>query len=250
MHLITLLHVIAGSVALVVAPAAMLVRKGYGWHRRWGVAFTCAMALVLFSAAFMWQAKGHAFLVPLGLVSAYLIFSGWRSIARRRRGYRESPRDLALDLGAAGLACMCGLTLLIMAATASTPLMRSLVPVLAGLGTISLAFALNDALGFAGPRLKMGWLLSHLSGMIAAYISAITAFIVINAHGVPMTIRWGVPCTLGGATITWFALRYRAKLLGTGRRTPAARPRAGPANRTGPRRGRAGLEPSLRGPTG
>jgi uncharacterized membrane protein len=236
-HLVTLLHVIAGSVALIVAPAAILVRKGKGWHRRWGIAFTAAMVLVLSSAAFMWQAKGHVFLVPLGLVSAYLIFSGWRSIARKRRGYRERRVDLALDLGAAGLTSACGLTLLVMGATASTPLMHSLVPVLVGLGTISLAFALNDVLGFAGPRLKMGWLFSHLSGMIAAYISAITAFIVINAHDVPMTIRWGVPCTLGGATIVWFALRTRAKSLAAFRRAPPQRSPASPVQRPlrGPR---------------
>ncbi|MGP6158177.1 MAG: hypothetical protein ACLPYS_11850 [Vulcanimicrobiaceae bacterium] len=237
MHLITLLHVVAGSVALIVAPAALLVPKGKGWHRRWGIAFSWAMVFVLCSAAFMWQAKGHVFLVPLGLVSAYLIFSGWRSIARRRRGYREGGANLALDLGAAVLTTACGLTLLAMAATAASPLMHALVPVLVGLGMISLAFALNDVLGFASPRLKMGWLLSHLSGMIAAYISAITAFIVINAHGVPMTIRWAVPCTLGGATIIWFALRTRANALASAKRASGEQPRAS-AGGAGPVTGR------------
>ena len=81
----TVLHVVFGTVALVVAPAAMLARKGGAWHRRCGSASSLAMGVVLFSAGFLWQAKGHLFLVPLGAVSAYLIFSGWRAVARNRR---------------------------------------------------------------------------------------------------------------------------------------------------------------------
>ena len=42
-HLVTLVHVVAGTLVLAVAPAAMIVRKGGRWHRRWGIAFMAAM---------------------------------------------------------------------------------------------------------------------------------------------------------------------------------------------------------------
>jgi hypothetical protein len=37
--------------------------------------------------------------------------------------------------------------------------------------------------------------------MIAAYVSAVTAFCVINFHGVPMFLRWFVPSAIGTIVI-------------------------------------------------
>ena len=48
----------------------------------------------------------------------------------------------------------------------------------------------------------------HLSAMLAAYISAVTAFIVINAHSVPMLYRWLVPGVIGTLVITAFSSKY------------------------------------------
>jgi hypothetical protein len=64
--------------------------------------------------------------------------------------------------------------------------MHSLAPIMAGLGAVAIAFALNDVRGIIGPRSRVG-----------AYISAVTAFVVINAHGVPMLLRWFVPISMG-----------------------------------------------------
>jgi hypothetical protein len=82
--MMTVLHVFFGSVALIVAPAAVIVRKGGAWHQRCGFAFILAMFIVLFSAGFLWQAKGHLFLVPLGAVSGYLQRCTWPPRPRRR----------------------------------------------------------------------------------------------------------------------------------------------------------------------
>jgi hypothetical protein len=48
-----------------------------------------------------------------------------------------------------------------------------------------------------------------MTAMIAAYISAVTAFVVINAHGVPMQLRWIVPISIGTIVISIFATPYR-----------------------------------------
>jgi hypothetical protein len=206
--MMTVLHVICGTFVLVVAPAALLVRKGGRWHRRWGRAFMLAMSVVLFTAGFMWQPKGHVFLFALALVSAYLIFNGYRLIARRRRR-RDDPLDDGVDIGAAALTAVAGGWLISIAATASNDLMRSLAPIMAGLGVMAIAFAANDVRGIKGPRTRTGSIIAHLSAMIAAYISAVTAFVVINAHGVPMQLRWLVPIGIGTLVITAFSLPYR-----------------------------------------
>ncbi len=222
--MMTVLHVVFGTVALVVAPAAVIARKGGRWHQRWGTAFMAAMAVVLFSAGFLWQAKGHLFLVPLGTVSGYLVFSGYRNVVRRRRRV-PSPVQDRIDVAAAGVAIAAGLGVIYLAGTAATPLMFSIRPALVGIGAIAICFASNEVLGFAAPRLKVGWLLGHFAGMIASYIAAATAFIVINAHDVPMMLRWLVPSLAGGSVIVAYTLRYvRFRLPGARRLSGAGEP--------------------------
>ncbi len=206
--MMTVLHVIFGTFVLVVAPAALFARKGGRWHRRWGKAFMAAMAMVLFTAGFMWQPKGHIFLLALSFVSAFYIFNGFRVILRRKRR-REDALDNGVDIGAAVVTILAAIWLFWIAATPPDKLMRSLSPIMAGLGGIAIAFALNDLRGIFGPRSRNGTLLAHMTAMIAAYISAVTAFVVINAHGVPMQLRWIVPISIGTIVISIFATPYR-----------------------------------------
>jgi hypothetical protein len=221
--LITWLHIAAGTLVLGVAPAAMLVRKGGSNHRRWGVGFISAMVVVLGTAAFMWQPHGHLFLLLLDCVCAYLVFQGYRVIARRRRK-RPDPRADALDLGAAAFVLCSVVALFVLACTARTPLMRDLAPILASIATIAAIFAALDvrALG-ARVQTKLGSLLVHISAMIGAYISAVTAFCVINVHSVPMAARWIVPSFCGTIVIGAFSTAYRRRFARAARRhSPAA----------------------------
>jgi len=215
---VTLLHVVAGTFVLAVAPAAMIVRKGGPWHRRWGIAFAGAMAFVLATAAFMWQAHGHLFLLFLDAVSAYLVFVGFRTMARRRRRTRDVRAD-RIDAAAATLVFACAAILAWLAATARTPLMQSLATVLFALGAIAATFGILDLKAVLERRQsRLGSLLLHFSAMIGAYISAVTAFVVINAHSVPMGLRWLVPSVAGTVVIGAFSTVYRRRFA----RTPAA----------------------------
>lgn len=207
MAMLTFLHVVCGTVALFVAPAALLVRKGGRWHRRWGTGFLVSMAVVLFTACFLWQAHGHLFLFPLAAVSAYLLFNGRRVIVRRRRRRGDEIED-NIDVVSAYAAMVAGLAVLYLGVAAPNPLLQTLRPALIGIGVIAIGFACNDILGFGTPRTRTGWLLSHFAAMIAAYISAVTAFVVINEHAVPMILRWLVPSAVGGATIVAYTLRH------------------------------------------
>jgi hypothetical protein len=141
-------------------------------------------------------------------VSGYLVFSGYRILARRRRR-RDDDLDNGVDIAAAALTVAAGVWLLVIAATAASDLMRGLAPIMAGLGVVAIAFAANDVRGIFGPRTRAGFLIAHFSAMIAAYISAVTAFVVINAHGVPMELRWLVPIGVGTLVITAFSIPYR-----------------------------------------
>jgi uncharacterized membrane protein len=204
--MLTAVHVIFGTLALAAAPAALLVRKGGTWHRRFGWAFGLTMAIVLFTAGFMWQAKGHVFLVPLGVISGYLVINGYRVAARRRRRPANRLQDAA-DILAAAAVIAAGLGAAYLAIWPSSPLLRSIAPALLGIGAIGISFGLNDVLGFLSVRMRAGWLLAHFAALIAAYVSAVTAFLVINAHQAPMLLRWVLPSVLGGSAIVAYTLR-------------------------------------------
>jgi general stress protein CsbA len=246
---VTVLHVAAGTLVLGVAPAAMLVRKGGLAHRRWGTAFACAMIVVLLTATVMWQPHGHLFLLFLDVVSAYLVFQGYRVIARRRRKQPDARED-AIDLGAALLVLASTVALLVLAATAATPLMRSIALILAAIAAIAAAFAALDLRAIrAGAQSRLGSLLVHISAMIGAYISAVTAFLVINLHTVPMAVRWIVPSLVGTFVIGGFSTVYRRRFAKARRARPArseaVRPVSDQAESALPVSGQSEVAPSL-----
>ena len=223
---ITFFHVATGMVVLVVAPAALLTRKGGRAHRRWGAVFGWAMGGVLATAAFMWQAQGHVFLLVLDVVCAYLVFEGFRVILRLRRK-TPSPRADRFDVVAAVLVLVSAATLFLLALTAQTPLMRSIASILIGLGAIAAIFAALDLRAVLGRvQTRLGSLLLHISAMMAAYISAVTAFCVINFHGVPMALRWIVPSALGSIVIAYFSTQYRLRFARVRKAADAAPVRA------------------------
>ena len=208
---VTFFHVAAGTLVLFVAPAAMIARKGGRWHRTWGIAFSSAMALVLFTAAFMWQSHGHLFLLYLDVVCGYLVFQGYRTIARRRRSVPDARAD-RIDAIAAAFVVACAVVLVVLGATANTPLMHSISTVLFSLAAVATVFAFLDLKAILERRqTRLGSLLVHLSAMIGAYISAVTAFCVINFHGVPMGLRWLVPSLVGSFVIAGFSIVYRRR---------------------------------------
>jgi hypothetical protein len=168
------------------------------------------MAVVLFTAGFMWQSKGHFFLVPLGVVSGYLVVNGYRVAERRRRPVPNRLQD-GIDIALALVVICAGIGAARLGITASTPLLHSIEPALIGIGTIAISFGLNDILGFLGPRLRQGWLFAHFAALIAAYVSAVTAFVVINAHGAPMMLRWFVPSLIGVSAIGAYTFRYTSR---------------------------------------
>jgi hypothetical protein len=220
---IVLFHIVAGTIVLIVAPIALITLKGGRKHRRAGSAFAFAMGVVLFTAAFMWQAKGHVFLLVLDVVCAYLVFEGFRVIARRRRNARDRAAD-RIDLAAAALILLCSIALVAIALIAKTPLMRDIAGILIGLAAIAATFAILDLRAVAARvQTRLGSLLLHISAMMAAYISAVTAFCVINFHGVPMSLRWIVPSLIGSTIIAYFSMQYRIKFASAKRSPKTAR---------------------------
>ena len=176
------LHVIFGTVALLVVPAALVARKGGDWHRRWGIGFHRLddrgalhrrLHVAGEGASLSRPARPGERLSDIQRLARHRAPRAARTGSHRRSRrpggrpwrHRRRVRDR-----------------LSRAHRRKTPLLLSIRPALIGIGSIAICFGLNEMLGFYAPRTRSGWLLAHLSAMLAAYISASTAFLVINAH--------------------------------------------------------------------
>src|SRR5262245_59509854 len=99
MRILLSLHIAAGTVALIVAPAAMFTVKGGRAHRRWGIIYFWSMALFALSAVVLSLWRPRIFLTLLAVFSFYQAFAGYRVLWRKRPARGEKPR--AIDWAAA-----------------------------------------------------------------------------------------------------------------------------------------------------
>ena len=72
------LHIVAGSLALVSAGAALAVKKGGRSHKWAGSTFFYSMTVIFLTAVIMAVLTSNTFLFLVALFSFYLAFSGWR----------------------------------------------------------------------------------------------------------------------------------------------------------------------------
>jgi uncharacterized membrane protein len=171
-------HIACGGVAFVCAPVALMTAKGGRTHRRWGKIYFWAMAGVAATALVLSIALPIVFLALVAVFSFYAAFSAYRILFLKDlvRGGRAHWFDWAAAL----------VTFASSAALAWVGYFRPrLVP---GTGVIAIVFGVLGML-IAGrslatflrpPEEKQFWWYLHMRGMIASYIAAVTAFVVVN----------------------------------------------------------------------
>lgn len=207
-------HIAAGTLALLVGLIPMLGRKGGPLHVRAGRVYVYSMMLVAATAVVLCLLQpltvGRLFLTSVAVLSFYLSFSGWRA-ARRHSATLPLP-----DAVLAGFSALVGLAMV------ATGLWRGVV-LFAFIGGLICIFAGLDtwrALCPAPATAPTAWLFRHFTRMGGSYISAFTAFIVVNVgRWIPETapawaglVGWIAPTIIGTALIVSTARRYRARL--------------------------------------
>jgi len=200
------LHILSGMVALVVAPGAMLTRKGGTWHRRWGRIYFCSMAIVALTAVVLSLMRSGLFLLLVAIFSFYLALTGVRAPPQAPR-----TRADAWDRSAAGIAFADSLGLIgygvwrLMAGDG----FGVVALVLGGVGGV---LAGGDLWRFRfppkGPRT---WFFLHMTRMLAAYITTVSAFSAVNFMFLPPVVRWLWPTVIGTIGITIWVRHYRKR---------------------------------------
>jgi uncharacterized membrane protein len=213
------IHVLAGTVALVVAPIALVTVKGGPTHRRWGKVYFWAMALVAATAIVVGLWRSILFLVLTAVFSFYAALSGYRVLSLKRPHLGD--RAKALDWVAAGLTLAASAFLVILGIAKPTPRFQQLSTVAIVFGGIGLSFAGLDVWRFLSPPAdKRAWWYKHMANMIGSYIAAVTAFSVVNFHSLPPTVRWLWPTMVGTPLIAIWITYYKRRF-----NAPKAEPR-------------------------
>ncbi len=91
---IRFVHIVAGMIALFVAPGAMLTVKGGRAHRRWGKIYFWMMTVVALTAVILGFYRPIFFLVLVAVFSFYSALSGYRVLSRKRPAQGQGPTAL------------------------------------------------------------------------------------------------------------------------------------------------------------
>lgn len=205
-HYALLFHIVNGTVALIVAPLAMMTVKGGVWHRRWGKIYFWAMACVAASATVMCFIRTGLFLFLIAIFSFYLALTGYTALRRKK----PEDRPGWLDWFATIAMLVAGTALVVTGILDSSIGRERYLRVV--FGGIGLALSLQDIRRFFKPSLgKRAWMYNHMTRFLAAYIATVTAFSVVNFQFLPTPVRWFWPTAIGTAGIIIWRRYYERK---------------------------------------
>ena len=191
------LHVLGGSIALLVGPVPMLARKGGVLHRRAGLVFSGAMGCSAASAFLLALIVHSTLLLTIAVLTAFLIFTGLRAAS-----FRRGRRPRILD----GMSCllMTGFGFWLLWRSASVPDVTGLFFGVGGLVLAGRQWRLQRVS-------RPDWLLAHIAGMGGAYVATVTAFLVVNIGFLPKPVTFIVPTIIGTLLITWTSIRHASR---------------------------------------
>ena len=212
------LHIVAGTLAFVVAPAAMMTAKGGAAHRRWGQVYFWAMAAVAATAVILALWRPVEWLALVAVFSFYSAFSGYRALFRKRPHAGEAAR--AGDWLAAVVTLAASVALVALAVIRPNGTWARISTIGIVLGLLGVALATRDLVSFAWPsRNRQAWWFSHMGGMLGSYVATVSAFSAVNFTFLPLTLRFLWPSIVGVPLIFAWIAYYRVRF--TRRLAPA-----------------------------
>ncbi len=213
-----LLHATAGFLALVVAPLAMLSRKGGDWHRRWGKVYFWSMAVVVVTAVVLGVTRSNWVMAMVAIFSMHMAASGYRALYLKKLHEGQRPRlmDRVLVITAGfinGGLFLWGAVNMALGVKGGGPIVFTVF------GLIDLLFVWRDIQRFySTSHDKREWLYAHMSGFLGGYIATVSAFSAVNLEMIePRWLQWLWPTIMGVPLIVLWSRHYRRRFAAGGR---------------------------------
>ncbi|MDT0294280.1 DUF2306 domain-containing protein [Mesonia ostreae] len=198
------IHAAFGGIALLAGGISLLAEKGKTVHKKSGLLFYYAMMISGLLAMFVAVLPNHEspFLFSVGIYSLYFVIMGKRAVS-----YKTNQSNLSLDRFISLIMIFTGFLMIFLG-----PLLNNTInPVLVVFGSLGIILSTKDMIVFRKPNaLKKVWLKLHLSKMLGGYISATTAFVVVNEY-FPNVYAWFVPSIVGGFIIAYWIRKINNK---------------------------------------
>lgn len=199
-----IIHAALGGLALLSGLIAIISKKGRLVHKKSGIIFYYAMIASGVSAIIIALMPKHEnpFLIAVGIFSLYFVVSGYRALT-----YKKVNTSIKIDKTISIAMLVTGILMIALPPIIS----QSINLVLLAFGVTGILFAMRDLKLYKNrERLKKGWLKLHLGKMLGGYISATTAFVVVN-NFFPGVYNWFIPGIIGAIYITYWMRKIDKK---------------------------------------
>ncbi|MCB9170097.1 MAG: hypothetical protein H6594_07085 [Flavobacteriales bacterium] len=213
------LHALSGGIALVVAPLALVVRKGAIWHRIWGKTFFYAMAVVCVTAIATGLQRPNILMALVAVFSFHMAVSGYRALYQKR--FHRGERPGGLDLLIQGLAGLVNATLFIWGFSHLLLGHRDGASIIfCAFGAVGLFMVFLQVRRFYNARQDRNeWLFAHMIGFLGCYVATVSAFSAVNLAMIrPTWLQWLWPAIIGLPLIT-MSVRYFRNKVSEGKRS-------------------------------
>lgn len=199
-------HATFGGIALLTGFISMIAKKGNTVHKKFGLVFFYSMMLSGMTAMLVAVLPNHEspFLFAVGIFSLYFVMTGKRAL-----NFKSENPNLKPDTAIAIIMIISGVLMILLPMIIS----KSVNIILVAFATVGITFSVKDLILYKNPeRLRKGWLKLHLGKMIGGYISATTAFVVVNSFFTSI-YGWFIPGIIGGFVIVYWIRKINRKYL-------------------------------------
>jgi hypothetical protein len=203
------IHALSGGLGLLSGTLVFILKKGNEKHVLIGRIFFWTMLLSGVSALILALLKERSFLLAVGVMTVYSIISGVRYL----HIHKSSPvfKATILDWVNTAFIAISGCWFLYFGSKLLIS-GESFGIVFVVFTFLCLSSFREDYLNFNGKaKQKNFWLLMHISRMGGAYIASFTAFLVVNAHHIPLEIPGFIYWLLPAAIFTPLIVKWTRK---------------------------------------
>ena len=187
MNILLVIHVLAGTIALLCSAIAVSSEKGKKFHVLSGRTYFWCMVGIFLTAIPMSIINSNIFLFLIAIFSFYLAFAGMR-FAKNRKGMATT-----IDWIAVSLMILSGLGMWVLAVIYFLNDNSQYITLLV-FGFIALALGCADYISHKNKAaIGKERIAKHLTNMMAGTIAVITAVLVVNVNIEPIWIWWLLP---------------------------------------------------------